>query len=88
MMRVIRWTVFLRSHLWGQIEQGSLVGVVTDPQKAPVAGAAVEFLSLDNEREALDGHQLRPANTTRCRCQPGGTRSRCGSRDSATGPRK
>src|SRR5437763_7255885 len=32
--------------LWGQIEQGSLVGVVTDPQKAPVAGAAVDFLSL------------------------------------------
>src|ERR1041385_4035454 len=38
--------LFLSLALWGQIEQGSLVGVVTDPQKAPVAGATVEFLSL------------------------------------------
>src|SRR6476660_470556 len=37
---------FLCLALWGQIEQGSLVGVVTDPQKAPVSGAAVEFRSL------------------------------------------
>src|SRR4051812_42743650 len=37
---------FLSFALWGQIEQGSLVGVVTDPQKAPVAGAEVDFLSL------------------------------------------
>ena len=38
--------LFLCLALWGQIEQGSLVGVVTDPQKAPVSGAAVEFRSL------------------------------------------
>ena len=38
--------LFLALTLWGQIEQGSLVGTVTDPQKAPVAGAMVEFRSL------------------------------------------
>src|ERR1051326_2573585 len=38
--------LFLTLALWGQIEQGSLVGIVTDPQKAPVAGAVVEFRSL------------------------------------------
>jgi len=32
--------------IWAQVEQGSLVGLVTDPQKAPVAGAVVEFRSL------------------------------------------
>lgn len=32
--------------LAAQIEQGSMVGMVTDPQKAPVAGAKVEFRSL------------------------------------------
>ncbi len=32
--------------LWAQIEQGSLVGIVLDPQKAPVAGAVVTFRSL------------------------------------------
>src|SRR3954464_2072702 len=43
-----RWIagLFLSLTLWGQIEQGSLVGIVTDPQKAPVAGASVEFVSL------------------------------------------
>src|ERR1041384_1487670 len=45
MMRVLAG-LFLSLALWGQIEQGSLIGVVTDPQKAPVAGAAVDFLSL------------------------------------------
>src|SRR5260370_22894089 len=38
--------LFLSLALWAQVEQGSLVGVVTDPQKAPVAGATVEFRSL------------------------------------------
>src|SRR5690242_1672817 len=38
--------LFVSLTLWAQIEQGSLVGVVTDPQKAPVAGAGVEFRSL------------------------------------------
>ncbi|MFN7921789.1 MAG: carboxypeptidase regulatory-like domain-containing protein [Bryobacteraceae bacterium] len=32
--------------LWAQVEQGSLVGMVTDPQKAPIAGATVEFRSV------------------------------------------
>src|SRR5438309_8294710 len=32
--------------LWAQIEQGSFVGIVLDPQKAPVAGAVVTFRSL------------------------------------------
>src|SRR3954452_6638568 len=43
-----RWIagLFLSLTLWGQIEQGSLVGIVTDPQKAPVADASVEFVSL------------------------------------------
>src|SRR6476469_8706044 len=45
MTRVLTGLFFSLS-LWGQIEQGSLVGVVTDPQKAPVAGATLEFLSL------------------------------------------
>src|SRR5713101_875786 len=31
---------------WPQFELGSIVGLVTDPQKAPVAGAAVEIRSL------------------------------------------
>ena len=31
--------------LWAQVELGSLVGMVSDPQKAPVAGASVEFKS-------------------------------------------
>src|SRR5947207_12708061 len=31
---------------WTQFELGSIVGLVTDPQKAPVAGAAVEIRSL------------------------------------------
>ena len=38
--------LFLSLALWAQMEQGSLVGVITDPQRAPVAGAAVEFQSL------------------------------------------
>ena len=38
--------LFLSLTLWAQIEQGSLVGIVTDPQKAPVAGAMIEFRSL------------------------------------------
>src|SRR6476646_4484199 len=38
--------VFFATILSAQIEQGSFLGVVTDPQKSPVAGAAVEFLSL------------------------------------------
>jgi len=32
--------------LWAQIELGSIVGQVVDPQNAPVVGAAVEFRSL------------------------------------------
>ena len=32
--------------LSAQIEQGSFVGVVTDPQKSPVAGAALDFLNV------------------------------------------
>src|SRR5262244_4040045 len=39
--------VLFASVLSAQLEQGSFVGGVTDPQKSPVAGAAVEFLSLD-----------------------------------------
>src|SRR5689334_25103734 len=38
--------VLFATVLSAQIEQGSFVGVVSDPQKSPVAGAAVEFLSL------------------------------------------
>src|SRR5215471_4125359 len=38
--------LFLSLSLWAQVEQGSVVGIVTDPQKSPVAGAAVEFVSL------------------------------------------
>jgi hypothetical protein len=40
---------------WAQIEQGSFVGIVLDPQKAPVAGAAVTFRSLTTnvQREEL-----------------------------------
>src|SRR5215813_12602576 len=38
--------LFLSLSLWAQVEQGSLVGVITDPQRAPVASAAVEFQSL------------------------------------------
>ena len=57
--------LFLSFALWGQIEQGSLVGVVTDPQKAPVAGAAVDFLSLTTQ-ELLDEqkHVYEERNTT------------------------
>jgi hypothetical protein len=44
-MRVLAVS-FLSLTLWAQIEQGSLIGVVVDPQKAPVAGAVVEFRSL------------------------------------------
>jgi hypothetical protein len=44
-MRVLA-VLFLSLTLWAQIEQGSLTGVVVDPQKAPVAGAVVEFRSL------------------------------------------
>jgi hypothetical protein len=39
--------VLFATVLSAQIEQGSFVGVVSDPQKSPVAGASVEFLSLD-----------------------------------------
>src|SRR4051794_35534192 len=47
--------LFLTLTLWGQIEQGSLVGTVTDPQKAPVTGAVVEFRSLSTnvKRESV-----------------------------------
>jgi len=38
--------LFVALTLWGQIEQGSLVGIVSDPQKVPVVGAAVTFRSL------------------------------------------
>src|SRR5260221_10113823 len=31
---------------WPQFELGSIVGLVTDPQRAPVAGATVEIRSL------------------------------------------
>ncbi len=34
------------SPAWSQFELGSIVGLVTDPQKAPVAGAVVELRSL------------------------------------------
>src|SRR5215471_13769514 len=39
--------------LWAQIEQGSLVGIVLDPQRAPVAGAVVSFriLTTNVQRE-------------------------------------
>src|ERR1044071_4421827 len=41
--------------LFAQIEQGSLVGIVTDPQKAPVSGAVITFRSLGTnvQREAV-----------------------------------
>ncbi len=38
--------VLLSLPVWAQVEAGSLVGMVVDPQKSPVAGAAVEFRSL------------------------------------------
>ena len=49
------------AHVVGQIEQGSLVGIVTDPQKAPVAGAIVEFRSLATnvKREAVTNVERR-----------------------------
>src|SRR3954466_13032255 len=40
--------------LWAQIEQGSVVGIVSDPQKAPVAGAAVTFRSLTTNVQRED----------------------------------
>src|SRR6266487_7018430 len=44
-MRVVA-ALFGALTLWAQIEQGSIVGIVIDPQKAPVAGAVVTFRSL------------------------------------------
>ena len=44
-MRLVA-ALFLAVTLWAQIEQGSLVGIVTDPQKVPVVGAAITFRSL------------------------------------------
>jgi hypothetical protein len=44
-MRLVA-ALFVAVTLWAQIEQGSLVGIVTDPQKVPVVGAAVTFRSL------------------------------------------
>jgi Carboxypeptidase regulatory-like domain len=44
-MRLVA-ALFVTLNLWAQIEQGSLVGIVSDPQKVPVAGAAVTFRSL------------------------------------------
>ncbi len=46
--------VLLSIAAFGQFEFGSIVGVVTDPTKAPVAGATVEFRSLTTnvKREA------------------------------------
>src|SRR5438105_13889689 len=40
---------------WSQFELGSIVGMVTDPQRAPVAGATVEIRSLTTnvKREVL-----------------------------------
>ena len=43
---VVLLGLWLAAPVWAQVELGSLVGMVTDPQKAPVAGAAVEFRSL------------------------------------------
>lgn len=37
--------LFLAISAYGQFEQGSIVGKVTDPQQAPVAGAAVQIRS-------------------------------------------
>jgi hypothetical protein len=53
-MRVMA-VLFGTMTLWAQIEQGSFVGIVLDPQKAPVAGAAVTFRSLTTnvQREEL-----------------------------------
>src|SRR5215471_8458632 len=44
-MRVVA-ALFGAMTLWAQVEQGSLVGIVLDPQRAPVAGATVIFRSL------------------------------------------
>ena len=41
-MRLVA-ALFTALTLWAQIEQGSLVGIVSDPQKVPVVGAAVTF---------------------------------------------
>src|SRR5207248_9700440 len=53
-MRVLA-AIVLALPLMAQIEQGSLVGIIVDPQKAPVAGAVVTFRSLTTnvQREAL-----------------------------------
>ncbi len=53
-MRIVA-ALFGALTLWAQIEQGSLVGIVLDPQKVPVAGAAVTFRSLTTnvQREEL-----------------------------------
>ena len=46
---------------WGQFELGSIVGLISDPQKAPVAGAVVEFRSLTTnvKRESVYLRQRR-----------------------------
>jgi len=46
MIRFLLFLSCLALPLWAQIELGSIVGQVTDPQNAPVAGAVVEFRSL------------------------------------------
>jgi hypothetical protein len=54
MIRFLLFLSCLALPLWAQIELGSIVGQVTDPQKAPVAGAVVQFRSLTTnvKREA------------------------------------
>src|SRR5713226_4224798 len=45
-MRCVFLAVLLAGGAWAQFELGSIVGVVSDPSKAPVAGAMVEIRSL------------------------------------------
>lgn len=54
MMRFL-FALLLPAVLCAQIEQGNIVGMVTDPQKAPVAGATIEIRSLATnvKREVL-----------------------------------
>jgi hypothetical protein len=45
-LAVLSCSVFFAIPAWCQFELGSVVGLVTDPQKAPVVGASVQIRSL------------------------------------------
>ena len=49
--------ILMTAPAWAQFELGSIVGLVTDPQQAPIAGATVEIRSLSTnvKRDAVTG---------------------------------